>query len=183
MSAIQGGDMGRRNNNKKQGKKRNDDVSSLQKAAAPSAGRSPAQKRAGHALGKIHALVNQNYGNYPAYVKSLPAKIIMNGLGQALAVEKGQGAGKEPDDPFYGHELLFGHMQEWLLHGWENSPYKGQEDILIALCNGSEEDYIRAQGEAMAYIEWLKKFAVAYLKSDDDGGQNEKADTGQGGGR
>ncbi len=153
------------------------EVATLQKAASPSAGQSPAQKRASHALGRIHALVNQNYGNYPAYVKSLPAKIIMNGLGQALAVEKGQGK------DLVGHELLFGHMQDWLLHGWESSPYKGQEDILIALCNGSEEDYIRAQGEAMAYIEWLKKFAVAYLKSDDDGGKNEKADTGQGGGR
>lgn len=126
--------------------------------ATPSPARSQAQKRAEHALGCITAIGNGDYGNYASYVKALPARIIMNGLGQALAMER---AGSEKDP---GHKLLYQHMDSWLRKGWEHSPYKGQPDILNAIVLGSEADYIRAQGEAMAYLEWLKKFAAAFLK-------------------
>ena len=119
---------------------------------------SQAQKRARHALASIKALVNGDYGNYVSYVNALPARIIMNGLGQALAMEKAS-AGKDK-----GHEHLFNHMQGWLLSGWEHSPYAGN-DLFAAITGGSEQDYIRAQAEAMAYLEWLKKFAAAFLKT------------------
>ena len=136
--------------------------------------RSQAQKRAAHALGKITALdAAGDYGNYRSYVRALPARIIMNGLGQALAMEKA-GANKD-----VGHEKLFEHVQDWLLDGWENSPYRSQQDLIAAITAGSEPDYIRAQGEAMAYVEWLKKFAVAYLEDKDDkrkDGQPEGSD-------
>ena len=136
--------------------------------------RSQAQKRAAFALGKVTELRDGNdYGNYLSYVKALPARIIMNGLGQALAMEKA-GASKDA-----GHQLLFAHMQDWLLNGWEHSPYRGQKDVLAAITAGPEADYIRAQGEAMAYVEWLKKFAVAYLEDKDDkreDGQPEGSD-------
>jgi len=125
--------------------------------------RSQAQKRAADALAKVTVLRDGNdYGNYRSYVKALPARVIMNGLGQALAMEKA-GASKD-----VGHEMLFNHVQDWLLNGWEHTPYRGQSNILAAIVNGSEADYIRAQGEAMAHVEWLKKFAVAYLKDKDD---------------
>ncbi|GIX15056.1 MAG: hypothetical protein KatS3mg118_3015 [Paracoccaceae bacterium] len=129
--------------------------------ASPSLRRSQAQKRAEHALGQIAATSAGGYGNYASYVKALPARIIMNGLGQALAMER---AGSEKDP---GHKLLYRHMDAWLRTGWEHSPYKGQPDILKAIVSGSEADYIRAQGEAMAYLEWLKKFAAAFLKEQE----------------
>ena len=130
--------------------------------------RNQAQKRAADALAKVKALAAANdYGNYRNYVKALPARIIMNGLGQALAMEKAGAQAKNPDIR-KGHEKLFEHVQDWLLNGWEHTPYRGQSDILAAIVNGSEADYIRAQGEAMAHVEWLKKFAVAYLKGVDD---------------
>ena len=135
--------------------------------------RSQAQKRAAHALAKVKELTDGNdYGNYRSYVRALPARIIMNGLGQALAMEKA-GANKD-----VGHEKLFEHVQDWLLDGWENSPYRSQQDLIAAITAGSEPDYIRAQGEAMAYVEWLKKFAVAYLpdeKNQAEGGDDAAA--------
>ena len=86
----------------------------------------------------------------------------MSGLGQALAMLN---AGKKT-----GHKLLYEHMQAWLCNtgnsGWQNGPYSG--DILKAIIDGDEDAYIRAQAEAMEYLEWLKKFAVAFLKSDED---------------
>jgi CRISPR-associated protein Cmr5 len=137
--------------------------------------RSQAQKRAEHALNKVKELAdgNADYGNYASYVKALPARIIMNGLGQALAMEK---AASSKDK---GHEQLFGHMQDWLLDGWEHSPYRGRPDLLQALVCGSEANYIRAQGEAMAYLQWLKKFSAAFLKdadNDEGGGDGQTAD-------
>ena len=132
--------------------------------------RSQAQKRAADALEKVKALRDRNdYGNYRSYVKALPAKVIMNGLGQALAMEKA-GAQAKNEVIRAGHEKLFKHMQDWLLTGWEHKPkrYRDKTDILAAITQGEESDYIRAQGEAMAYVEWLKKFAVAYLEDKDD---------------
>ncbi len=141
-----------------------------------SAHRSLAQKRAKHALEQIKTLEKERkYGNYVAFVKALPATIIMSGLGQALAMEKA-GAAKDGDVKL-GHMALYKHMDEWLIKGWENSVYEGRGDVLGAICNGCEADYIRAQTEAMDYLEWLKKFAVAFL--DDKNQEKNKAPDGE----
>ena len=127
-----------------------------------------AQKRACDALEKIKAIEELPYGNYAAYVKALPANIILSGLGQALAMEK-EGSRKGAPSVSAGHKLLYCHLDDWLRRGWSSGPYYGldREDILEAIVKGSEDDYIRAQSEAMAYLDWLKKFAGALLKSPD----------------
>lgn len=122
-----------------------------------------AQKRAFHAYKAIEDLKRKSsYGKYVSYVKGLPATIIFSGLGQALAMEK-MGAQKDS-----GHELLYRHIDIWLREGWENSPYKRKEfqDIVQAIVSGCERDYIRAQAEAIEYLAWLKKFAVAELEEE-----------------
>ena len=128
-------------------------------ARSSSARRNLAQKRAAHALQAIETIGN-DYGNYVSYVKALPAAIIMSGLGQAMAMEKA-GASKT-GDVRKGHERLYEHMQSWLCTGWESSPYN-RSDLLDGITNKPEAAYIRAQAEALEYLEWLKKFAVAFL--------------------
>ncbi len=128
--------------------------------------KSLAQLRAKHALDAIQSDDMKDYDKYVSYVSALPATIIISGLGQAMAMLK---AGKKP-----GHGILFNHMQDWLCSGWKHGPYSG--DILPAIMAGTEDDYIRAQAEAMEYLEWLKKFAVAFLKDGDNassGGDDE----------
>ena len=138
--------------------------------------RSQAQKRGQHALDKIKALAERGqarYGNYRAYVNALPATIITNGLGQALAMEY---AGRKRDK---GHAALFDHVEDWLLTGWEQGPYCGQRKILDAIVGGTQAEYVRAQAEAMAYLEWLKKFATAMLQKpqgEDEGETPEVAE-------
>ncbi|MCV6547911.1 MAG: type III-B CRISPR module-associated protein Cmr5 [Cohaesibacter sp.] len=131
-----------------------------------------AQKRARHALDNIKGLDDATCGNYLAYVKSLPATIILSGLGQAMAMEKA-GASKG-GDVGTGHKSLLIHVESWLCNkhgrGWQHSPYARHEDILGAIIAGSERDYISAQVEVMEYLEWLKKFAVALLKQNKTGG-------------
>ncbi|WP_321338128.1 type III-B CRISPR module-associated protein Cmr5 [uncultured Cohaesibacter sp.] len=142
-----------------------------------------AQKRAKHALAQILALVEleeqkkgnkpnaHGCGNYLAFVKSLPATIILSGLGQAMAMEK---AGSSKDgDVGLGHEYLYAHMNDWLCGNgngsWQHSCYKDKTDILDAITSGDERDYVKAQIEAIEYLEWLKKFAVAHLINDKKG--------------
>ena len=131
-----------------------------------------AQKRAKHALAQVNDLagnssdkgerVGKNYGNYLPYVKALPANIIISGLGQALAMEL---SGKKK-----GHDILYEHMNDWLCNGWgKGSPYQESDDILTAITESSEADYLRAQSEAMEYLEWLKKFATAFLPKSESG--------------
>ena len=138
-----------------------------------------AQKRAAHALACVKALKAMEkagdeqklpYGNYISYVRALPAAILMNGLGQALAMEKAS-ASKDK-----GHDLLYRHMNAWLCNetwegissGWQTSPYANESDVLEAIVSQDEAAYIRAQTEALEYLEWLKNFAIALLRQPEE---------------
>ncbi|MGJ3241628.1 MAG: type III-B CRISPR module-associated protein Cmr5 [Opitutales bacterium] len=123
------------------------------------------QRRAAHALNEIKQLQSGNhYGNFTSYVDALPAAILTNGLGQAMATEL---AGKDKE----GHRKLYEVIQSWLCGGDDTSPYKQGDNLIEAITNSSETDYLRAQPEALAYLVWLKKFARAFLEPG--GGQDE----------
>ncbi|MCI0590006.1 MAG: type III-B CRISPR module-associated protein Cmr5 [Gammaproteobacteria bacterium] len=123
-----------------------------------------AQRRAKDALDKINRLTN--YDNYLSYVNALPAAILMNGLGQAMATELASAErdtkGKiKNNDP---HLLLYGHLSTWLCGTEEDAPYRNHPaGLMDAIVSHDEDYYLRAQAEAMAYLEWLKKFANAFL--------------------
>lgn len=117
---------------------------------------------------------------YAGYVKSLPAAIVMNGLGQALATELAQG-GKDTGKGQGGlapnaHAQIYRHLQEWLcgadpevpFRGCRNGQPSGAPVLMQALCEADQPLYLLAQAEAMAYIEWLKKFANAFLTEGGD---------------
>lgn len=124
------------------------------------------QKRAAHALKAIAKLVEKNnYGNFGSYVQRLPATIVMNGLGQAMAGELAAGRGGKDDDE-RAHKTLFGFVESWL---WESKTYPNDEGLMEAIVKSNQEDYVRAQAEALAYLDWLKKFSQAYLNGDKDG--------------
>lgn len=123
------------------------------------------QERAEDALKKVKALLEQartdsekvDYNDkYASYVKSLPATILMNGLGQAAATLLASKAAE--------HKLLYQHMQEWICRNKASAPYPGAGDLLDAITNNDRDAYMRAQSEALAWLTWLKKFAVAYLE-------------------
>lgn len=129
------------------------------------------QQRAQHALAQIKQLQStNNFGNYVSFVKALPANILRNGLGQAMAMER-MGATRSGDTG-RGHQLLCEHMEEWLFQrrgerifqsAWQANPRPSHLIDAIVHSSTTEEEYTRAQAEALAYLEWLKKFAVAFL--------------------
>lgn len=103
----------------------------------------------------------KSYGNYVSYAEGLPAAILQNGLGQAMATLLAAAAKGEKEDP---HRLLYNHVAGWLTRDHADAPYPKATELMTAITSGEEDTYLRSQAEALAYLRWLKKFAVAFLK-------------------
>lgn len=140
-------------------------------------GRSLDQQRATYALKCVEELEKGDAkiaGKYAGYVKALPAAILSNGLGQALATEL---AAKDK-----ANDKLAEHVASWLLtspgrpKGWELPKGKHSHDnektavareLLDRIVAGDQRAYLWAQAEAIAYVGWLKKLAVAFLNKEE----------------
>jgi len=125
------------------------------------------QKRARDALDKVRKIERACQGEqqekFVSYVESLPATILTNGLGQAAAMLLAQAKGEQRD----AHRMLYEALKDWLCRDDPHAPYRGQADLMVAIVNQDRATYLRAQAEALAWVEWLKRFAVAFLKKKD----------------
>ena len=135
-----------------------------------------AQRRAAHALACIETIQHGDvdYGNYKSYAKALPANILMSGLGQAVATVRSR-VDKRP-----GYQQLYDHLESWLCGDDVDVPYRNfpgagtreRNSLLHAITQHDQDTYIRAQAEALAYLEWLRKFAEAFLE-DGEGQEHD----------
>ena len=93
----------------------------------------------------------------------------MNGLGQALATERaGAGADPKKDDERAHHEV-YRSLQLWLCRN-AGGVYPSSDDLLEAIMQNGEVHYLRAQAEALSWLEWHKKCCRAsFPKGDGDG--------------
>jgi len=127
------------------------------------------QERAAHALSKVRLLKEEmdhdEADKFASYVERLPASILNNGLGQALATLLAQAKGDHRDP----HYRLFAFIQDWLCRDNSQAPYRSAGDLMEAITGNSRQAYLHAQAETMSWLNWLKKFAVAYLKKDKGG--------------
>lgn len=113
------------------------------------------QMRAADALSRVQRLANKGAtfkDKYRSYVDRLGPTIIMNGLGQALATEKASG-----DD---AHDALYAGLSRWLCRS-EGGVYSNYDDALKAIVAESQDQYLLAQTEALAWLQWHKKFCRA----------------------
>lgn len=124
------------------------------------------QRRAAKALKVVQDIEKADYdGKFRSYVERLPASIVINGLGQALASELAAvGRGEDGKSDSKAHKRLFDEIELWLLK--ERKIYSEKPDLMSAIVSGSQEQYILAHSEALAYLEWLKKFSQAFLKEE-----------------
>jgi len=126
--------------------------------------RSMEQDRAEFALTQIEA-AHKLSGELPKEIRrhlnGLPALIRMNGLGQALAFFRMKGTGSS-------HELIYQMVGAWLCAANSKGRiFTEHNDILSAITRSDVQHYMAAQNEALALLEWLKKFAVAILPAAD----------------
>lgn len=148
------------------------------------------QLRAADALARVDELATRDVEFkkcYRSYVERLGPGIVMNGLGQALASERAaageddgakkpkgrpqerrreEGEGGDDDAKRKkvakddAHRRLYHNLHLWLCR--QNcGVYPGASDLLAAIVAGEESHYLRAQAEAIAWLEWHKKFCRA----------------------
>ena len=123
------------------------------------------QKRAKYALEQVQNAANNhriNHKEYKSYASSLPAMIHMNGLGQAAAFFKSKGG---------THEQLYALLSGWLCQA--DQPYAGCANLLAGITSEDMHKYRLAQAEAQMLMDWVKKFAKAFMTSEDDHGGHE----------
>ncbi|RMG26604.1 MAG: type III-B CRISPR module-associated protein Cmr5 [Methanobacteriota archaeon] len=119
---------------------------------------------------------------FRSYVESLPAIIVRNGLGQALAMEAANGkVGKKdnnandsesteekkdkPDE--IAHKKLYGIVSKWILqrvYGIQDEPSPLQ--VIDEIISSDQMTYMRAQEEALLLLQWVKRFANATIERD-----------------
>jgi len=86
----------------------------------------------------------------------MPAMILMSGLGQTAAFYKSK------DKAHYTN--LYNELSKWLIR--PDKPYAGKENMLKGITQCDAKTYRAAQVEALAYLQWVKKFAKAYAKGE-----------------
>lgn len=119
------------------------------------------QKRAAYALEQVNAFCRKDKPRQVElrrHVNGLPAMIHMNGLGQALAFYRMKGG---------AHEEIYKVLSAWLCQKEGRVFREASADVLEAITRSDMHHYMAAQGEALALLEWLKKFALAFLQKDE----------------
>ena len=129
------------------------------------------QLRAANALTRVNKFGQKPEGfkkRYRAYVDRLCPTIVMNGLGQALAIERAAAGPQPQTDDEQAHHELYKSLQLWLCRR-EGGVYPPDSDLLQAIVDHDESLYLRAQGEALAWLEWHKKFCrAAFSKNEEE---------------
>jgi len=85
----------------------------------------------------------------------LPSMILQNGFGQTLAFLLSKGKDK--------HLAAFEIIALWLVNRKFISPSNQQLDILNQISKMNQAQYLQAQRETLAMLEWLKRYANAAL--------------------
>ena len=101
---------------------------------------------------------------FKSYASSFPAMIHMNGLGQAAAFFYSKG------EKYTEHRALYNILSEWLKK--KNQPYAGV-DLLEGITQKDMETYRLAQMEALALMDWVKKFAKAFMEDKSENNQEK----------
>ncbi|MBL3529334.1 MAG: type III-B CRISPR module-associated protein Cmr5 [gamma proteobacterium endosymbiont of Lamellibrachia anaximandri] len=122
------------------------------------------QQRAKYAMSAINQAKKDgvNQGEFKSYASALPAMIHMNGLGQAAAffrMKRGT------------HETLYRILSEWLCA--DGRVYGRGKDLLEEIANSDMHAYRLAQAEAQALMDWVKKFAKAFMQDEAEKGNHD----------
>jgi CRISPR-associated protein Cmr5 len=113
------------------------------------------QERAARAWGYITEVKEKgkDFGDkYRSLAQKMPAYILTNGLGQALAFLKSKSSGE--------HDFLYEHLSNWVRPQVDSS---SNQPLLQWVMDHDSNAYRRATTETLAFLTWLKRFAEAEL--------------------
>ena len=114
------------------------------------------QQRAKFCLEQLEKLEcpRDEFKNFSA---GLPAMILQNGFGQALAFLAAKSSGKDKK-----HSSAFTIIASWL-HRQNLIQSVRTVDVLTEVSSMTQDKYLHAQKETLAMLEWLKRYANAEL--------------------
>jgi CRISPR-associated protein Cmr5 len=98
---------------------------------------------------------------YGGLAKSAPADIHANGLGQTLAFWRAKGYERGQPKNNNAHAELLTHTSIWLRS--QKILPDGRDAVEWIAKDALTNDYRRATSEAIAFLNWLKRFAEAEL--------------------
>ena len=121
------------------------------------------QKRAQYALDKVMGIRPELKVKFKTFSAGAPAMILQNGFGQALAFW----ASKQDSKPECGAMLDI--IREWLcydnddIHNSFVRRTQAHSEFFEAISRMDQSEYLAAQKETIALLEWVKRFANADL--------------------
>jgi CRISPR-associated protein Cmr5 len=121
------------------------------------------QKRAEFALDKVINIAPETKERFKPFSAGAPSMILQNGFGQAVAFWIAKGKGKNE------HMEMFNIVKEWL--SYEKDDVKNDyvkktnntKEFIEAISKLSQPEYLAAQKETLALLEWVKRYANAGL--------------------
>lgn len=126
------------------------------------------QKRAAFALEEV---LNSNYTKseeFARFCAGAPAVILQNGFGQAIAFWYSKGKENQRDK----HQVLLGIIRKWLCFEGDDvknefiTPCGSTRQMVEALSGMRQKDYLAAQAETLALLEWVKRYANALVDGE-----------------
>lgn len=123
------------------------------------------QERAKYALEQVLKQVEAAKTNgisqkeFKSYAAGFPSMIRMNGLGQAAAFYRSKGA--EDNAKGQAYRALYNLLSGWLKE--KGQPYE-ECDLLVGITSKEADAYRATQAEALLLLDWVKKFAKAYME-------------------
>ncbi|MFH0824778.1 MAG: type III-B CRISPR module-associated protein Cmr5 [Pseudomonadota bacterium] len=124
--------------------------------------RTLAQERSSFALKEVGKINQAGGDKFAKLTAGLPAMVLQNGFGQALAFLLAKGTKDGRPRPGDRHLLVFDIIAAWLKQQRiivDAAPSKAMGE----LSKMNQKDYLRAQDEALAVLEWVKRYAGAGL--------------------
>ncbi len=115
------------------------------------------QQRAAFCLEQL-AKISCPRKDFKSFSAGLPSLILQNGFGQALAFLVAKGKGNSDSK----HLTAFRIISKWLVDQ-KIIQAEVNKEILIQISKLPQNQYLRAQKETLAMLEWLKRYANAEL--------------------
>lgn len=125
------------------------------------------QKRAAFALDEVLNNRCNNAKEFKTFCAGAPSVILQNGFGQALAFWYAKGKDKSEDK----HHVLLNIIMRWLClkNGDVQNAFQACgniQDMVRTLSGMDQKQYLAAQKETLALLEWVKRYANALLKGE-----------------
>lgn len=116
------------------------------------------QERAKQAWDNIQS-IQADKNKYGSLARRLPSLLQTNGLGQTLAFLRSKAKGKAATES--EHQTMYQHLSVWVMKKMGQPDDKQKKMLMEWIIKQPSPIYRRATAEAMAFAQWLKRFAEA----------------------